>query len=83
MAGVKSNAEPFGISLSAFLLGCALESESIDPCPAIIIGNGGAPAMEFADGHFRMMVRQLFGRFQAILKDLIDDVGHPFATGVV
>lgn len=50
---------------------------------AIIIGNGDTSAVQFTDRHFRSGLRQAHGRFQAILKYLLDHVGHTLAAVVV
>jgi hypothetical protein len=61
----------------------ALKTETFYPCPAIIIGNGDTPAVQFTDRRFRSALRQSLGRFQAILKYLLDHIAHPLAAGVV
>ncbi len=60
-----------------------LESEAIHLRPAITIGKGDAPALQFPDGHFRSRLRKARRGFQAILKYLLDHIGHPIAAGVV
>lgn len=61
----------------------AVKTETIHPYPAIIVGNGDTAAVHFSERHFRSLLRKAHRRFQTILKDLLDHIGHPPTAGVV
>ena len=61
----------------------ALKIETFYSCPAIIIGNGDTPAVQFTDRHFRSALRQAQRCFQTIVKYLLDHISHPLTAGVV
>jgi hypothetical protein len=71
------------VTMPELFLRRALKTETFHPYPAIIIGNGDTPAVQFTDRRFRCALRQSHRRFQTILKYLIDHIGHPLTAGVV
>jgi hypothetical protein len=64
-------------------LRCILKTEILYPCPAIVIGNGDTPAVQFTNRHFRSTMRQAHRRFQTIVKYLLDHISHPLTAGVI
>ena len=71
------------VTMPELFLRRALKTETFYPYPAIIIGNGDTPAVQFTDRRLRIVLRQAHRRFQTIVKYLRDHISHPLTAGVV